>query len=48
MQFTTAFIFLTCTVHRRHPHPKVREHFICYALYPEEEVEEEVEEEEEE
>ena len=24
-KFTTVFILLTCTVHRRHPHPKVRE-----------------------
>jgi hypothetical protein len=40
-KFSTVFIFLTCTVHRRHPHPKVREYFIGYALYLEEEEEEE-------
>ena len=38
------FILLTCTVHRRHPHSKVRQYVIDFALHPEEE---EVEEEEE-
>ena len=33
------FNLLTCTVHKRHPHPKLREYFIGYALYPEEEEE---------
>ena len=38
-KFTTVFILLTSTVHRRHPHPKLREYItgICYALYTEEE-----------
>ena len=35
-------MFLTCTVHRRHPHSKVREYFIGYALHPEEEEEEKI------
>ena len=37
--FMTVYMLLTCTVHRRHHHSKVREYFIGYALYPEEEKE---------
>ena len=37
-KFTTVVNLLTCTVHRRHHHPKVREYFIGYALYPEEDA----------
>jgi len=44
-KFITVFILLTytVTVHRRHPHSKVREYFIGFALHPEEEEEEEEE-----
>jgi hypothetical protein len=37
-KFTTVFIILACTVRRRHPHSKVRECFIGYALHSEEDM----------
>jgi len=39
-KFTTVFILLTCTVHRRHPPLKSARILNWFALHPEEEEEE--------